>query len=459
MRISSFPVFFPLILVASCAFAQGEDPRHSYFRESLRHATDSLLAVQRSYADSLFRHGDVATGSALALLESCIDSLVKEGGDSLDGQARDRLHYTELGMRTTLGVLGFPARLSVRSLLRSFETELPALMGRRSVCAGCSTPAGYEAAEKAFLSEADTLGGVCGDSMAGAVQSWEEALDDSVVVFTDSVDREIGRLKSEYAERRASQPVSRLVASGSAVTHTNYRGRDDGVTESAFGSSLTYHHKSGLYAGGAIGWVSRPEPGPDDGSLTAGYEFDLSARFDGSVSYTRYWYSDSSTLPRAATNQSIEGIFTLDLDALNVLGIVSYDFGGGGGGAEFTTSLDVSKDILVPGRTLGGNLILSPALGATWGDQDERLLQRRIQRVKKKSVVVRSVKPAVIFGIMEYEFSFPASLHLGRFSVEPMFEYIIPADVLDSGRSLLNKDPSTPVPFVSCALTLTMTVE
>jgi hypothetical protein len=54
---------------------------------------------------------------------------------------------------------------------------------------------------------------------------------------------------------------------------------------------------------------------------------------------------------------------------------------------------------------------------------------------------------------------FPARLSPGIFSVEPAFEYIVPADVLDSGRTLLNKDPSTSVPFVSCSLTVMMTVE
>lgn len=450
---------FLLLLAVSVAFAQGEDPRRTSFRENLRHTTDSLIAGGRSYADTLIRRGDAATANALALLGSCIDSLVKGGGDFLDGPGRYKLHFTELGMRTTLGVLGFPARLSVHSLLDSLEGELPALMGRRSGCDGCSTRADFDAARRRFEAEAGSLSGVYDDSMATVVEAWEGALDDSVVAFTDSVQHEIENLRSRYEEARDVQSLPRLVASGGIQTHASYRGRDNGVIESAFGPWLTYHNPTGLFVGGAIGWVSRPTPGPDDGSLTAGCEFDLSTVFDASVSYSHYWYSDSSTSPRAGTNQSIEGMFTLDLHAVSLLGSVSYDFGGGSGGAEFTTSLDVSGDIRVPELTLGGRLLLSPTLSATWGDQDERLLQRRLQRVKKKTVVVRSVKPAVIFGIMAYQFSLPARLHLGMFSVEPAFEYIIPADVLDSGRTLLNKDPSTSVPFVSCSLTVTMTVE
>jgi hypothetical protein len=459
MRIRHSVALPALLLFASIAFAQREDPLRTEFRKSLTLTMDSCVAAGRSSADSLMRTGDEASGKALALLDSLIGALVRGAGDSLDGRERNALHVTELGMRTSIGVLGYPARARVRSLLRSFERELPLLMGKRSVCEGCTRPSDFASARSLFRDEADSLSGVYADSIESAVRAWEEAIDDSVVAFTDSVQDEISTLTEAYAGRRAEERVSRLVAEGSFQTHANYRGRDNGFTESVFGPSLSYHHAIGLVLSGAIAWGSSPTPGPDDGSLGVGYEFDMSPAWDGSVTYTRYWYSAASTLPRSATNQSLEGITTLSLDALTLLGDLAYDFGGGSGGAEFTVSLDVGKDLLVPGKTLGGTLTISPTLGAVWGDQDERLLERRIQKVKKKSVIVRSVKPAVIFGIMAYDVSLPARLTIGNLSIEPLFEYVIPADVLDSGRSLLNKDPSTSVPYVSCTLTATMTIE
>ncbi|HTY58969.1 MAG TPA: hypothetical protein VMF59_09130 [Bacteroidota bacterium] len=449
-------ILVPLLLIDTYCFAQGENPLQASFRRSLRRTSDSTIAAGRAYADTLLGHGDAATQRSLSLFETCVDSLVKASRDSLDSPALLAVRSTELEMRTTLGVMGFPSRLALQGLRRSFEKELPALVERRSACSGCATPGSYEAARASFAAEADSMSGAFADSMATIVESWEDALDDSVVAFSDSVLYEIELLKSDFVEARLAEPVSRLVASAAAQTHASYRGRDNGVPVTAYGPSLTYHHRIGLFAGGSVGWVSRTEPGPDDASLSAGYEFTLSPSFDGSVSYTHYWYSDSSTRPQAVTNQSLEGTFTLDLDAVGFTGTVTYDFGGGSGGAEFTTALDIAKDIMVPGRVLTGTLLLSPALSATWGDQDERLLQKRLFRVKKKAVVVRSAKPSVIFGIMEYEFSFPARLQIGKFAVEPLFEYIIPADVLDTGRTLLNKDPSTSVPFVSCSLIVSM---
>jgi hypothetical protein len=60
---------------------------------------------------------------------------------------------------------------------------------------------------------------------------------------------------------------------------------------------------------------------------------------------------------------------------------------------------------------------------------------------------------------MDYELSLPARFRLGNLSVEPLLAYIIPADVLNSGRTLLTKDPSTTAPFVSFTLTASITME
>ena len=452
-------VFLFLVACASGGFCQGESPARSLFRQSLRRTSDSLVAVGSAYADSLLKRGDASASRAIILLGNCIDSLVSGAGDSLDSPARARLSTTGLSMRTTLGVMGFPVRLAVRSLLRSLGNDLPVLLERRSACRGCAAPSDFAAEKRAFASEADSATVFYADSMARLEESWEAALDDSVVAFTDSMTDMIGTLTAGFARNEEDAPVSRLVATGEFQPHSNYRGRDNGVPESVFGPTLAYHHKSGFFASGSVDWVSRPSPGPDDVNLGCGYEVDITPSFGASFSYTHYWYSDSSTSPRAATNQSLEVALTLDPGPVSLAGSLTYDFGGGSGGAEFTTSLDVSRDLVVPGRTLGGTLVLSPALGATWGDQDERLLEKRLERVKKKVVVVRSRMPEVIFGIMDYEFSFPGRLQWGRFSAEPAFQYIVPADVLNSGRTLLNKDPSTAVPFASFSLTLTMIME
>ncbi|HUI11341.1 MAG TPA: hypothetical protein VL221_13505 [Bacteroidota bacterium] len=440
------------------ASARQVDARRDAFGAALRARADTLVAAQHAYADTLVRQGSASTAGALRTFQSYVDSLIRAAGDSLDSEARSRIRFTELGMRTTLGVMGYPVRGALRDLLGSFDRDLSILLGRSTVCGGCSSQPQFDLARRTFAAASDSIAQVNGDSMATLVEAWEDALDDSASTFSDSVLSQVELLKESVAGENQPEK-SRLEVGAAYQAHASYRGRDDGITESSYGPTATYHHRSGLFAGGSIAWTSHPTPGPDDGDLTAGYEFDLSSRLDGSLSYTHYWYSDSSAKPQAVTNQSLGGMFTLDAEAVTLLADLSYDFGGGSGAAEFTATLDVSRDFLLPGRTLGGTLVLSPALGATWGDQDERLLERRLQRAKKKVVVVRTVKPSSIFGIMAYEFSLPARLTAGQLSVEPELDYVVPADVLGSGKFLLTKDPSSTAPFVSAMLTVTMTFE
>lgn len=440
------------------ASARPSNARRDAYTAALRARTDTLVAAQHAYVDTLLQHGGAATAGALHTLQATVDSLMRAAWDSLDGEARTKVRFTELGMRTTIGVMGYPVRGALRDLLGAFDRQIAVLLGRSAVCGGCTSEAEFGRARDVFAGESDSLAQANGDSMATLVEAWEDALDDSVVAFSDSILYQIEQLKEDYAESGETR-ISRLEVSGTYQSHASYRGRDNGVDESSFGPTVTYHHRSGIFFGGTVGWTSQPTPGPDDADLTAGYEFDLSPRFDGSLSYTHYWYSDSSAKPQSVTNQSVGGMFTFDAEAVTLLADLSYDFGGGSGAAEFTATLDVSRDILVPGKTLGGMLLLSPTVSAAWGDQDERLLARRLQRAKKKAVIVRSVKPSSVFGIMAYELSFPARLHVGAFSVESEFDYVIPADVLGTGKSLLNKDPSSTTPFASATLMVSLSLE
>ena len=58
---------------------------------------------------------------------------------------------------------------------------------------------------------------------------------------------------------------------------------------------------------------------------------------------------------------------------------------------------------------------------------------------------------------MSYELSLPAEMQIGRFSVEPVIGYVLPANVLN-GKTVLVKDPSTSAPFMTAGLTVSMTV-
>ena len=113
-----------LAVTAYTAAARQADTRREAFGAALRARADTLVAAQHAYVDSLSAHGAIATTGALGTLQATIDSLVRASWDSLDGESRTTIRFTELGMRTTIGVMGYPVRGAIHDLLGAFDRQL-----------------------------------------------------------------------------------------------------------------------------------------------------------------------------------------------------------------------------------------------------------------------------------------------------------------------------------------------
>ncbi len=143
------------------------------------------------------------------------------------------------------------------------------------------------------------------------------------------------------------------------------------------------------------------------------------------------------------------------LDPVAIAGTILDDYTEGGG-SEITIDLGLSADIVVSDHAMGGILKLSPTATATWGQQSERLLQRRILRAKKKEIVRVSGSPYDVFSILAYGLSLPVDLEIGNFAIVPTIEWTMPVDVLNQ-KTVLVKDPSSSTAFLSAGLALSMT--
>jgi hypothetical protein len=147
-------------------------------------------------------------------------------------------------------------------------------------------------------------------------------------------------------------------------------------------------------------------------------------------------------------------MLALTTNVMNATGTLLDDFTAGGG-SEMTIDLALSKDIVISDSAFGGTLKVSPTATATWGQQTERLLQKRITQTKKKEIIRTSGTPYDVFGIMDYELSLPLDFEVGNFTFGPGIAWIIPVDVLNQ-KSVLVKDPSSTSPFLAASLTVAM---
>ncbi len=383
-----------------------------------------------------------------------IDSLLSACGDSLDTPRKNAVLLYGLEKEHSMSAIGAPARKSLSSLFQQFERTLRRLEKQVGSCDTCETRSDLENRIALYGGQGDSLSGFYGDSMATIVEGWESSIDDTNAAFAESVNDSIQALKGEYADY-LKEHASRLDIEAGYESHSSYRGRDNGVSEGSIGPTVTYHHKSGLFVGGALGWVSQSLASPDVSSVSAGYEFAASSMIAGSVTYTHFWYSASSLLPQAVTDQEVSGILTLSTDFLSAAGSLLDDFTARGG-SEISIGLDLSRSIPVSEHVFGGSLSLEPTATAMWGEQSERLLQKRIQRAKKKEIVRVSGSPYDVFSIMAYELALPVDLEIGNLAIVPYIEWTLPVDVLNQ-KTVLVKDPSSSNAFLSAGLTVSMT--
>ncbi len=454
MRLLALAVLAFSLLGPAPAFAQNPDTLDKAFRNTLRLATDSLLRDQKKYVETLVTHGHEYFLSCSWALRKRLDSTLSVAHDSLDVSRRNNARLFNRRQEQSMNLIGTPSRVMITGLLAQFEKDLQTFHAGSATCPTCKTAADYDSAEEAYRAAADSISGFYGDSMATIVEAWESSIDDAATENAEALDDTLQVLKEDYASYTKDH-ATRFEVDAGYESHTSYRGRDNGISAGSIGPTATYHHSSGLYLAGSLGWVTTSLSTPDVTSLGAGYEFSASTVFSGSIAYTHFWYSASSPRPQAVTNQEVSGALGLQTDPVNVEGTLLDDFTAGGG-SEISIDLGVSAGIVVSDNVFGGTLEVSPTAEATWGQQSERLLQKRILRSKKKEIVRVSGSPYDVFSIMSYGLALPVELAVGNWSIAPVVEWTLPVDVLNQ-RTVLVKDPSSSSAFISAGLTVSVT--
>ncbi|MFC4233044.1 hypothetical protein ACFOW1_14175 [Parasediminibacterium paludis] len=98
-----------------------------------------------------------------------------------------------------------------------------------------------------------------------------------------------------------------------------YNGRKDSLTTPYITPNLGYYDKSGFYANSSLSYLtSSTEKRIDLFAIEAGYDFDISSQFSGSIYGDKNFYNKSSTNIKSDISGSLGGNLSYDLDILQV---------------------------------------------------------------------------------------------------------------------------------------------
>lgn len=205
---------------------------------------------------------------------------------------------------------------------------------------------------------------------------------------------------------RLSEKKSYFKIQTSYITNAVYGGRKDSLALPYFTPSLEYNHKSGAYIGASFGLLPNSNFKNDFLSIDAGYSFDTSHRFGGSIFANKLFYSDSSKNVQSNVKFTVGGILTYDATYINLSAIGSFMFGSK---TDFSLVLSADHSFYLNNDTSNYSLSISPTL-ATYFGSTGFYQSYKAGKTKRGGVppnVTISVTAPDKFQILSYEFSLP----------------------------------------------------
>lgn len=382
-----------------------------------------------------------AVSDAKKQIAALTDILIRSAQDSLDASRQDSLRF--LGKSLELQFASHES--SMRSYLDARSSNVMEVLrsakGRFSICTDCEERSSFDERLADFKDLADSLVSGFHDTTVETAEERRDLLADALDAARDS----LLDVRDDLVDHRLSDidawryEVSRLVLSSAFASHNAYRGRDNGLLQQSYAPSVMYRHSSGMSIQGSTYWMKDEGNRWDNFQLTGGYEFRFSEVVGGSLSYTHFWFNDSSKSELSVFTDNAQGGFTFDWPVLSVGALGSISFGTA---SEFTLTTSISHSFEIP-LTLYNRVTVSPSFSWVLGQQNSELTSLLTTKAKgRRAGVITSAqtKSTITFSILDYELSIPATIELGPVTIAPSATYIIPFNVLDAStrKSFIN---------------------
>jgi hypothetical protein len=463
MNFRSFVVLFPSILLCAALVPEFSSAQakviltsnvkpdtarlhQQLFRSVHRHSEATLLG-ERQIIDSLSGSASTAITRARTHLSSIVDSLILAARDSLDAPRQDSLHLVGTLLTPRLTSIEPATRQILVTLHSVLANELSKAGKRFSDCEECESNADFDSRFADFKEFTDSLLSAFHDTTSSVIDNQRDLILDTHDTVRDS----LFDARDYFIDNRLNDidvwryRATRLVVSSGYSTHNSFRGRDNGLVQQVYSPSVTFRHSSGLSVQASTYWLSETPKSWDDFQLVAGYDFRFNEIAGASLSYTHFWFSDSSRSQLSVFTDNAQGGISFDWPALSLAALGSMNFGTA---SEFTLTTSISHDFVIP-LSLYNQITIEPTVSSVIGGQNSQLTTLRTTLLKRRTVVTTQHSVTNSFGILDYEISLPATIEIGPVSLAPAVTYIIPFNIVDasSRKSFVDIDFSISLIF------------
>lgn len=230
-------------------------------------------------------------------------------------------------------------------------------------------------------------------------------------------------------------------------------GRTDTVRTPVIAPTVKYTLKSGIYFSGSLDFLPNKKNNKlDGGDITAGYEFDITDDFSGSVSYAKLFYSKTSTQIGAAVSSTFNANLTYDVGNIISPSVsADYNINKQGINNDLFVNVGLSHDFIKEGIFGDKDIILiSPTVTVNTGTQnfyDAYLTKKKLKNVKRNAtqtaLLNKYINQLSQYALLDYEISAPFEYKAGHFIFQFTATYAIVKNQLPKAvQAKISDEPS-----------------
>jgi hypothetical protein len=237
------------------------------------------------------------------------------------------------------------------------------------------------------------------------------------------------------------------------ISNNVYLGRADTVTTPVIAPQVKFTLKQGIYFQASLYIIpNKPTQKLDGGDLGAGYDFDITDDFSGGVSFTKLFYSPTSTQIASSISSTAHADFDYDIAGIITPAIsLDYNFNTKGVSNDFLLAPGIAHDFINKG-IFGTEdvLLISPTITANIGTQnfyDAYLTKKHFKSVKRtkiqNAVINAYLNKLGQTELLDYELSAPVEYKTGHLIFQLVPTYAIVQNQLPKSIAARLSDQSS----------------
>jgi len=226
------------------------------------------------------------------------------------------------------------------------------------------------------------------------------------------------------------------------ISNNVFMGRADSVTTASIIPEIKYQLKSGIYFSASLDIIpGRKKNKVDGGDLSLGYNFDITDDLSGGISYSKPFYSSTSTQVSSSVSSIFNANLTYDIgDIISPTISADYNLNKQGVTGDIFLNIGITHDFIAEG--VFGNkdiLLISPTVEANSGTQnfyDGYIVYRKLKNAKRDAAETKLIAAYTSelsqYRLLDYELSLPIEYKAGMFILEFTPTYAIPENQFQS---------------------------